>query len=196
MFSCIEQSLDDCLHRWPLGFRSSWTLVGIEYMRLAGLGTYVRLDIVEFRGSTMVDCPEKLRTGGYFTISLSFWLKPSAFQHTNVTMEEEQRSVFDEGKETAEEQMLRQRKSALIRLFKRLGLKPRTSGVSPSNSRDRLAIKEVLQKRSKDTNPSPKKIERVGDGEEVEVDDNGDDVSDNELNLIYKKCVCPCEDKL
>lgn len=137
----------------------------------------------------MVECPEKLHTGADLMISLSIYLKPSAFKRQKVAFEEQQRSMFDEGQETAEEQMLRERKSSLLRLFKTLGLKPRRDDTVVGNSRDRMAIKETLQKRPRDPKPASTatKTEIVGDGEEVEVNEEGDDLSENELNFIYKK---------
>ena len=136
----------------------------------------------------MIDCPEKLHTGAELVVSLSFYLKPTAFQSPKIASEEHQRSAFDESLETAEEQMLRERKSSLIRLFKKLGLKPRRTASLVGNIQDRQAIKNALQNRPKDLASFSKKIktEVVGDGEEVEVE-AGEDLSENELDLIYKK---------
>ena len=100
--------------------------------------------------------------------------------------------MFNEGQETESEQMLRERKDALSHLFKILDLRPRTTGLT--SDRDRKLGKDDLRRltqRSKQSQArkSPK-TEIVGDGEEVEIEADGEDLSENELDLIYKKYVC------
>jgi DNA repair protein RAD5 len=94
--------------------------------------------------------------------------------------------MFNEGQETLDEQVLRERKSSLLKLFDAIGLKPR-AGTDISKHRNKsdnelhgeAAKKMTLAKQ-------PVKIEVVGDGEEIEVEE-GEDLSENELDMIYKK---------
>jgi DNA repair protein RAD5 len=99
--------------------------------------------------------------------------------------------VFNEGQETLGEQVLRERKSSLLKLFDAVGLKPR-AGADSSKHQDKSdkglheeAVKEMTKANKL---RAPVKTEIVGDGEEVEVEE-GVDLSENELDMIYKKCV-------
>jgi len=96
--------------------------------------------------------------------------------------------MFNEGLETLDEQVLRERKSSLLKLFDTIGLKPR-AGAGFAKQRYR-SDKELHEEAVKNTTQAkkPSKIEIVGDGEEVEVEE-GEDLSENELNMIYKKWV-------
>ena len=92
--------------------------------------------------------------------------------------------------ETASEQMLRERKHALLRMFKVLGLKPRRESdlaQKPHGELDRKDL-EMLTQRQGSKGKKVVKTEIVGDGEEVEVEVDGEELSENDLNLIYKKC--------
>ena len=96
--------------------------------------------------------------------------------------------MFNEGQETLDEQVLRERKSSLLQLFNVIGLKPRAGAdfikqrYKNDNELHEEAVKNTTQAKK------PPKIEIVGDGEEVEVEE-GEDLSENELNMIYKKWV-------
>jgi DNA repair protein RAD5 len=140
-------------------------------------------DIIEFHGSTMVDCPEILYSGADLIVSLSVYLRGSAFKFRRTCGDEDSaQAMFNEGQETMDEQVLRERKSSLLRLFDAIGLQPR-NGVR----RDQ----EGLTDSTESAVPVPKRqktvrTEIVGDGEEIEVDD-GEELTENELNVIYKK---------
>src|SRR5882762_4023768 len=160
------------------------------------------LDIVEFKSSTMIDCPAVLHSGADLIISLSVYLRSSAFKtpstsspsSTSTNRKQKTSMMFNEGQETLDEQVLRERKSSMLKLFDVVGLKP-SAGADISKHWDKSdselhgeAVKKVTQ-----TNKlkKPVRIEIVGDGEEVEVEE-GEDLSENELNMIYKKYVLCC----
>ena len=102
--------------------------------------------------------------------------------------------MFDEGSETAEEQELRERKQALLKLFDAVNLRPvRGSGVLGKKKDVELNHDEVLKMAEASTqsqSPPPKpqgaRKEIVGDGEEVEVEP-GEDLDENQLTMIYNR---------
>lgn len=100
--------------------------------------------------------------------------------------------MFNEGLETLEEQELRERKSSLVRLFDSVGLHPiKGSGLLGKKVLDEMGPDDAL-KIAEGSHKSASKVIRkevVGDGEEVEVEAEGDDLSENELDMIYKRCV-------
>ncbi|KAH9949377.1 SNF2 family N-terminal domain-containing protein [Amylocystis lapponica] len=168
---------------------------GFEFGRLpqdvaSWVSRLLDLDIVDFRGSTIVDCPAKLRSGADLIISLSLYIKVSAFKPANTSPDEKPRNMFDEGQETATEQMLRERKSSLVSMFKAIGLKPhKGSGFArtPHRGPDQKDLEMITQRSGTSKGKKPVKKEIVGDGEEVEVEADGEELSENELDLIYKK---------
>lgn len=121
----------------------------------------------------MTDCPKKLTTGANLIVSVDAYLLPSAFIPLNLTGDDRPRVMFGEGLETDEERTLRERKSAVVKLFEVVGLRPGTS--------ERELQEEALQKTTR-----KKHVEIVGDGEEIEVED-GEDLSRKDLDIIYKR---------
>lgn len=152
----------------------------------------VPTDIVDFRGSTLVDCPTKLHSGADLIVSLSVYIKASAFKTPSTSSDEKAPAMFNEGQETSAEQMLRERKHALLSLFDTLGLKPcRGSSFTrkPQEELDPRDLEVLTQRRGTKNDKKNIQKEIVGDGEEVEVEADGEELSDNELNLIYKRWV-------
>lgn len=149
------------------------------------------LDIVEFKGSTVVDCPPSLHSGASLIVSLSIYLKASAFKSPSTSAVNDQaRSMFNEGQETADEQILRERKNSLIHLFDILSLKPINRGKPQKGKKKQLSqedLRLLTQKANKAKQGSHTEI--VGDGEEIVVEADEEELSDNQLNLIYRKCV-------
>ncbi|KAI0347968.1 hypothetical protein BDW22DRAFT_1319252 [Trametopsis cervina] len=146
------------------------------------------LGIVDFRGSTMVDCPLALHSGADLIISLSVYLKRAAFESPNHSEHKQPGHLFNEGQETEAEQMLRQRKAAITHLFKVLDLRPTKRGTTfqgQSLTKDDLTL--LTKDDVKLTKGQKNKTEIVGDGEEVEVEVDAEELSENQLNLIYKK---------
>ncbi|KZT73229.1 hypothetical protein DAEQUDRAFT_721807 [Daedalea quercina L-15889] len=171
---------------------------GFEFGRLpqdvaSWVSRLLDLDIVDFRGSTIVDCPATLHSGADLIVSLSIYIKASAFRAPSTSTDDEhkQRVMFDEGKETGEEQTLRERKQALLKMFKVLDLKPRRGSDfsrKPHGKLDKKDLETLSQRHAANGgSDTKKKTEIVGDGEEVEVDEEGEELSENELDLIYKR---------
>ncbi|TCD62159.1 DNA helicase rad5 [Steccherinum ochraceum] len=144
------------------------------------------LDIVDFRGSTIIDCPETLHSGADLIVSLSVYIKASAFQPLSPTAEDKGKTMFNEGQETESEQTLRERKGALSHLFKILNLRPRAAGLA-GRQLDHDDLRNLTQRPKQGQAKKTTKTEIVGDGEEVEVEMDAEDLNENELDLIYKK---------
>ncbi|CAA7268072.1 unnamed protein product [Cyclocybe aegerita] len=160
---------------------------GFEFGRLPTevswwIAKLLELDMVEIRG-IMTDCPEKLTTGVSLIVTLHIYLLAGAFKPLKTSGKDED-SVsfgFNEGLETEDEVHLRERKNATVKLFDVLGLKPQ-AGARSRGKRPQGKIQEEPLKRR-----SGKKVkEIVGDGEEIEVDD-GEDLSNNDIDAIYTK---------
>lgn len=136
----------------------------------------------------MVDCPPVLYSGADMIISLSVYISASAFKPVNATDASIQTKViFGQGKETEEEQSLRERKTAILALFDAVNLRPRAGARALSNDQTpdgdewqngKLAQKPAGTKKTR--------TEIIGDGEEIEVEE-GDELSDNQLDLIYRR---------
>ncbi|KAI0068064.1 hypothetical protein BV25DRAFT_1793364 [Artomyces pyxidatus] len=171
---------------------------GFEFGRLPqDVATWVsrllELGIVDFRGSSVIECPAALHSGANIIVSLSIYIKASAFKTLN-TASNPPKAMFNEGHETSDEQVLRERKSSLLHLFDVLGLKP-VDGSDMSKIRQRadglLGDDDLMQltQRPSTSGKLSKSVrtEIVGDGEEVEVEADGEDLSNNELDMIYKR---------
>jgi DNA repair protein RAD5 len=132
----------------------------------------------------MMDCPEKLLTGATLIITADVYMLPTAFKATKLESDDTPTVMFSEGVETLDEQMLRERKTSILKLFDVLNLRPQAganfSGRKTDEEIHEEAMKKIAQRKSK------KVTEIVGDGEEIEVDD-GEELSENDLDMIYKK---------
>ncbi|KAI0334349.1 hypothetical protein GY45DRAFT_1318351 [Cubamyces sp. BRFM 1775] len=160
---------------------------GFEFGRLpqdvaSWVSRLLDLGIVEFKKCTMVECPGKLTTGADLIVSLSVYIKASAFRPPSLSSEDKAKPMFNEGQETEEEQVLRERKSSLINLFKRINLKPRKGGDFGNKKRLDKDDLELLTQRPSTSKPRP-----PGQQSEIEDDDNEGDITEDELNMIYKK---------
>lgn len=149
-------------------------------------------DIIEFRGS-MIDCPETLHSGADLIVSLSVYIKASAFKSLKADQSEgPPKAMFNEGQETAAEQSLRERKGSLIHLFKVLDLKPQRGDSLLQRQNGDLSQSDLVKLTQHPSKPgngkNAIKTEIVGDGEEIEVEADGEELNENELSLIYKKC--------
>jgi DNA repair protein RAD5 len=153
-----------------------------------------------------------LQTGLDIVVSLSVYILPKAFMSVRTSSDDGRRNVFDEGAETLDEQELRERKSSLLKLFNSVGLRPsKGNTLLGKNNENNLDPDQVLKwaqgavsaqlkndighiDDTGDTlqvtiqNKNTRK-EIVGDGEEIEIEADGEDLSDNELNMIYRRCV-------
>ncbi|KAF7337701.1 DNA repair protein RAD5 [Mycena sanguinolenta] len=161
---------------------------GFEFGRLpqdvsSWMAKLIDLGIVEFRGK-MMECPEKLSTGATLIVTADVYMLPTAFKPSNFETDQKPTVMFSEGAETLDEQMLRERKASILKLFDALNLRPQAganfSGRKTDEEIHEEAMKKIAQRKSK------KVTEIVGDGEEIEVDD-GEELSENDLDAIYKK---------
>ncbi|KAF7347384.1 DNA repair protein RAD5 [Mycena venus] len=162
---------------------------GFEFGRLpqdvsAWIAKLLDLGIVEFRGK-MMDCPGKLSTGTTLIIHSDVYMLPTAFKGSSKSEADDRPTVmFSEGTETLDEQMLRERKASILKLFDALNLRPQAganfSGRKTDEQIHEEAMKKIAQHKTK------KVTEIVGDGEEIEVDD-AEELSENDLDMIYQK---------
>ncbi|EPQ60320.1 hypothetical protein GLOTRDRAFT_112995 [Gloeophyllum trabeum ATCC 11539] len=171
---------------------------GFEFGRLpqdvaSWVSTLLDMSIVDFRGSTMIDCPTSLHSGADLIVSLSVYLRASAFRKASASSEESLKVMFNEGQESQDEQALRQRKTAILRLFDAVGLRPRRGNPLRRNGKTAetsLSDSELKQMSQHPKGSKPEKLakpEIVGDGEEVEVEGEGEDLSEDQLTMIYNR---------
>ncbi|KAF8557658.1 hypothetical protein OG21DRAFT_1482121 [Imleria badia] len=167
---------------------------GFEFGRLpqdiAGwVSKLLDMGLINFRGSTMVDCPPVLYSGADMIVSLSVYISASAFKPVNAPdASTHPKVMFGQGKETEQEQSLRERKAALLTLFDAVNLRPRAGARAlgndqiPSGSNER----EIGKPAQKPAASKKTRTEIVGDGEEIEVEE-GEELSDNQLDQIYRR---------
>ncbi|KAJ4485680.1 RAD5-like protein [Lentinula aciculospora] len=163
---------------------------GIEFGRLPQevawwTSKLLDLGVVELRGK-MTDCPSKLTIGTNLIVSVDVYLLRTAFVPVNVTVSDDRpRTMFEEGLETDEEKSLRERKSAILRLFEVIGIRPQ-AGVTVDWEKSEREHQEDASQRTHISHKPTKHVEVVGDGEEIEVED-GKDLSKSDLDIIYKR---------
>ncbi|KIY50627.1 hypothetical protein FISHEDRAFT_39163 [Fistulina hepatica ATCC 64428] len=143
--------------------------------------------VVDFRG-IVTDCPEKLVTGTSIIISVEVYILPVAFKRLKTSGKDElpTKVVFNEGLETFDEQMLRERKESLLKLFRVLGLKPQVAAPVGVGKVGRKAREKALKEVPSPTQKLKTHKEVVGDGEEIEVDDS-EVLSSGDLDMIYMR---------
>ncbi|KAJ3978119.1 DNA repair protein RAD5 [Lentinula raphanica] len=138
--------------------------------------------MVDFK---MTDCPPRLTTGANLIVSVEVYLLRTAFAPVSATGSDDRPTImFREGLETEEEKALRERKGAVLKLFEVVGLRPQ-AGVAVDGEKPERRLQDTLQRTQASKKPK-KHVELVGDGEEIEVED-GEDLSKNDLNIIYKR---------
>lgn len=133
----------------------------------------MRLQLIAMSG-TIVDCPDVVRTGSDIVLRIRVFLLPAAWKTLKAAPSSvSAKTIIDEAHELPEEQVLRERKSALIKLFKRVGLEPKTR--KPSLAEINAA-------------KGPRKTELVGEGDDAEeVEEEGEELSERDLTIIYNK---------
>ena len=121
-------------------------------------------------------------------VSLSVYISPSAFKSVNASDASIQPKVmFGQGKETEDEQSLRERKTALLTLFDAVNLRPRAGARALSNDQGPGGDERQSGKPAqKPAGTKKTRTEIVGDGEEIEVEE-GEELSDNQLDQIYRR---------
>jgi DNA repair protein RAD5 len=132
----------------------------------------------------MIDCPTVLYSGADLVVSLSIYLRASAFTFCSSSIGEAKDNnlvMFSDGQETQDEQLLRERKSSLLHMFDAIALKPRGARhYDQKGHHDTTAPVDTRQRKG------TVRTEIVGDGEEIEVEE-GEDLTENELDMIYKR---------
>ena len=121
-------------------------------------------------------------------ISLCVYISASAFKPVNASDPSARPEVmFGQGKETEEEQILRTRKTALLTLFDAVNLRPRIVARALGNGQTHNGNKRESGKSAEKASGTKKRrTEIVGDGEVIEVEE-GEELSDNQLDLIYRR---------
>ncbi|KAF8807924.1 DNA repair protein RAD5 [Phlegmacium glaucopus] len=160
---------------------------GFEFGRLPTdsswwISKLLDLDMVDIRG-VMTDCPEKLTTGASLIVTLHIYLTEGAFKASDKLQADDTTIHFglNEGLESEEESSLRERKNAVVKLLKVVGLKPQAGADLRASNPDAKIWEEGTLKR-----PVKKVKEIVGDGEEIELED-AEVLSDNDIDAIYQK---------
>ncbi|KWU47480.1 hypothetical protein RHOSPDRAFT_30907 [Rhodotorula sp. JG-1b] len=158
---------------------------GIEVGRIARddgawLAKLLDHDLLKVTGYC-VACPDKFRSGDDIQLSLSISLEKSAFTDPNIHAAEPtpeastngKKSFLDDLHETEREKLLRERKKAFNILFDKADLQPYQEGSAlPTGSQSKRAMLDRLEKRA-----------GVGD------DDEEDEMSEIQLNLVYSKAI-------
>jgi DNA repair protein RAD5 len=161
-------------------------------------------DMAWFTG-TVIDAPSILRMGNTILVSLRVYITPAAFTKPALTNSVGGTpTMFNEGAESTDEVVLREKKTSLLRLFSVLSLRPRQGASNP----DIDQIQSLTEGTKEDSGVSKKvkgkgvskvvKTELIGEGEDAEeVEVEGDDeevLSANQLDVIYQKSVVclPC----
>lgn len=147
--------------------------------------------IISFKGSTMVDCPEKLHSGADLLVSLSFYMLPSAFKRYSPNQDEpgQDKSWFNEGTETVEEETLRNRKESLQQLFEKLGLAPRKTA-SGTYDKENIPPEGSQQLREPNGNQHKKGLSNRNElqlKEEGDSEDDAETLNQDDLDIIYKR---------
>jgi DNA repair protein RAD5 len=143
------------------------------------------INIINLAG-TVVDCPKPLRTGNNVVLSLRAYMLPAAFRKPRQMLDDnEHKTWWDEGKQTADEKILSERKESLLRLFDTVSLRPvRTSQASRADNVGDLETGACTVKMK----GKGKAAEVIGDDEDAEeVELEGEELDDQQISLIYKK---------
>lgn len=128
-------------------------------------------------------------------LSLRFYLRLSAFINPSASLMYQHSRPKDwdlmpEGAETAEEKNLSERKRSLTELFDALSLRPRYKKATDDLNSALAFTKEKKSKASSSSVKGKQKaVEVIGEGEDAEeVELEGEELTGQELNAIYKKC--------
>ncbi|KAG9037341.1 DNA helicase rad5 [Tulasnella sp. JGI-2019a] len=140
--------------------------------------------------ASVIDCPSKITTGCSIMLSLRIYLQSSAFitpsESIMYAAGKSRRKDWDlmhEGAETAQEKSLSDRKKSLLKLFRAMSVRTRNNkAVTDVDSA--LAFTQEKKPTMKDKGAK----EVVGEGDEAEeVEAEGEELSGNQLSVIYKK---------
>ncbi|GAA6004576.1 hypothetical protein JCM11491_002156 [Sporobolomyces phaffii] len=147
-------------------------------------------DLLEVTGFA-AEVPAKFRSGQDMSLVLSISIAKSAFTDPNLSAPEPishltsiatKKNFVDDLKETDRERLLRERKSALNKLFDKTNLQPILDGMGngapgssmPSGSQSKRALLEKMERK------------KAGGGSEAD-DEEEDEMNEIQLNLVYSK---------
>ncbi|KAF8338153.1 P-loop containing nucleoside triphosphate hydrolase protein [Cantharellus anzutake] len=163
------------------------------------LSKLMDLKIVSVSG-TVIDCPKPLRTGNNVILRLKVYMLPVAFQSSlfmlgldSSSSNPEKSSWHEEGKETLDEQILRERKVSLLKLFDAVNMKPTRSNRNRLGKQAVVPLCEglgVAMSSGSKVQPrsSGKAKEVIGDEEDAEeVEVEGEELTDQQVANIYTK---------
>lgn len=142
-------------------------------------------DMVEIRG-IVVDVPTKVMTGVDIIVTLQVFILPSAFKTPdNSGSDNGQSFFFQEGTETIDETVLRHRKDSIIKLFKKLGLKP-VAGASLDGVKPKKRLADALNQRKPPSNQGKGK-ENALEIHDPEEEEEGEELEATVVENIYSK---------
>ena len=156
------------------------------------------MKIISIQG-TVIDCPKPLRTGNNVVLGLRAYMTPAAFETSLAKSSNDEGGdskpfMWVEGTETVDELRLRERKESLMQLFRAVNLKPVRSGAASRTlvtPEDPLTHRDIALHNKREDNKGKgkaKAIEIIGDDEDAEeVEVEGEELTDNQLSLIYTK---------
>lgn len=165
---------------------------GMELGRLAKdtanwVSTLMDQKLVRFEG-TCVYAPERLRTNDTVFIQLRCSLLRSAFFDRGFQLPDNRNAGLFEESETAEEQDLRLRQVALVRLFQEINLVPSKSNASSTKSQRQglLDAAEMAEKKAKEL-AKPAGGENPGSSPPSDENEDGQELEQDQLDSLYKK---------
>ena len=165
---------------------------GMEIGRLSKdtanwISTLMDQKVVKFEG-TCVYAPERLRTNDTVFIQLRCSLLGSAFSGRGFQLADNRSVGLFEQAETSEEQSLRLRQVALVRLFQEINLLPSKSSETAAKSQRQklLEAAELAEKKAKEP---PKTTDGDNPGSPPPSDENedGEELEQDQLDSLYKK---------
>ena len=167
------------------------TLQGKEIGRLpqetaSYVSTLLDQGICSFDG-VCIFSPDRIRTGDNIVIQLRCYLLPKIFDPLTAKRDDERPAAW-EISETEEERSLKLRRLALIQLFTAIGLDPvRSNARQTAQAREQLLA--TAQITEAPIRPGPAKMARTSSSQSgaSEEDDEGREIADETLNMLYKK---------
>lgn len=165
---------------------------GVEIGRLAKdtanwVSTLMDQKVAGFEG-TCVYAPERLRTNDTVFIQLRCSLLRSAFFDRGFQLADNRDAGIFEQSETAEEQDLRLRQIALVRLFQEINLVPSQSNATSARSqRERLLETAELAEKKAMQLPKPAGSGNPESSPPSEDNEDGQELEQDQLDSLYRK---------
>jgi DNA repair protein RAD5 len=144
------------------------------------VSTLIDQNICFFDG-ICIYAPDRIRTGDNILLQLRCFLLPHIFKP--ITASKQDRPGVWQVSETDEERALKLRRVGLLHLFNAIGLEPlRTNAIirQTKNAREQLIMAAQIP------DPSAKPMTRTS-SQSSPSDDDGEEVAEDTLNMLYKK---------